>query len=213
MLTFTARAREKVLFYLGQSGGELTALRITEGGGSGSGPAYDLTLVGDHDRNPSDIPVDTGEFEVLLERASAPSLQGATVDFVREGEGFGFQLRVSPAVGAASASEASPTPGPSSNGNSHRPMPLPPQGELADRVRELLDTQVNPAVAAHGGEIILADVKDTELFIIMGGGCQGCALSRMTLRQGVERMIRQAIPEVTEIHDVTDHDDGENPYY
>jgi Fe/S biogenesis protein NfuA len=88
-----------------------------------------------------------------------------------------------------------------------------PQGELATRVKEVLDAQVNPAVSAHGGEIVLVDVKGSEIFIQMAGGCQGCALSRMTLKQGVERMVRQAIPEVTAVHDVTDHTSGENPFY
>jgi len=89
----------------------------------------------------------------------------------------------------------------------------PPEGPLADRIRELLETRINPAVSMHGGHIGLADVKDGEIFIVMSGGCQGCALSRMTLQQGVERMIRQEVPEVTGVHDVTDHEKGENPYY
>ena len=61
--------------------------------------------------------------------------------------------------------------------------------------------------------INLVDVQDTEIYIEMAGGCQGCAMSRMTLRQGVERMVAQAVPEVTAIHDVTDHSGGENPYF
>lgn len=89
----------------------------------------------------------------------------------------------------------------------------PPEGPLADRIRDLLDTRINPAVSMHGGHIGLADVEDTEIYILMSGGCQGCALSRMTLKQGVERMIRQEVPEVTAVHDVTDHGSGDNPYY
>jgi Fe-S cluster biogenesis protein NfuA len=77
----------------------------------------------------------------------------------------------------------------------------------------ILEEQVNPAIAAHGGRIELRDVKGTEIYMEMTGGCQGCAMSRMTLRQGVERTIRQAIPEITAIHDVTDHHAGENPYF
>lgn len=89
----------------------------------------------------------------------------------------------------------------------------PPEGPMADRIRELLDERINPAVAMHGGHIGLAEVKEGEIFIVMSGGCQGCALSRMTLKQGVERMIRQEIPEVSAVHDVTDHAQGDNPYY
>ena len=60
--------------------------------------------------------------------------------------------------------------------------------------------------------ISLVDVEETEIYVEMGGGCQGCALSRMTLRQGVERMLREAVPELTAVHDITDHASGENPY-
>lgn len=84
---------------------------------------------------------------------------------------------------------------------------------IRGRVEALLDERVNPAVAAHGGVIELLDVKGTELFIHMGGGCQGCAQSQATLRNGVERMIRDAVPEVTAIYDTTDHAAGTNPYY
>ena len=92
-------------------------------------------------------------------------------------------------------------------------IPDPPEGPVADRIREILDERINPAVAMHGGHIGLADVKDGEIHIVMSGGCQGCALSRMTLKQGVERMIRQELPEVKAVHDVTDHAKGEDPYY
>jgi len=57
------------------------------------------------------------------------------------------------------------------------------------------------------------DVRGSEIFIEMVGGCQGCALSRMTLKQGVERMVRQAVPEISAVHDVTDHTSGDNPFY
>ena len=87
------------------------------------------------------------------------------------------------------------------------------EGPIADRVREVLGTQVNPAIASHGGMISLVDVDGTEVYVEMSGGCQGCALSRMTLRQGVERMLRQSVPELTAVHDVTDHDSGANPYF
>ena len=210
MLKFTTEARDRVRFYLERSGGELTALRIAPREGEGAEPSFDLTLVGDHDWDAADVEVDGGGFPVLVDRGSAPKLTDAVVDFVDRNGVSGFQLLASPAVTAAAEEprEAATPEG----GGAGPPMDAP-KGPLADRVRDILDTQINPAVAAHGGEIVLAGVKETEIFIIMGGGCQGCALSRMTLRQGVERMIRQAVPEVTVIHDVTDHDLGEDPYY
>lgn len=194
MLTFTDKAREMVLSFLDQSDGEFDALRILVNGGSPVAPTFELTLVGEEDRSPDDMEVDGGGFTVLVDPSSAERLDGAKVDFVQRVNESGFEITpAAPEVGEAGDE--------------------PPTGPLAERVQELLDTQVNPAIAAHGGQILLADVKGTELFIEMTGGCQGCAMSRMTLRQGVERMIQQAVPEVTAIHDVTDHSAGENPYY
>lgn len=85
--------------------------------------------------------------------------------------------------------------------------------EIRELVQMLLDRDVNPSVAAHGGAIALADVKDGRLYIEMSGGCQGCAASQVTLRQGFERMVRSVAPEVGEIIDVTDHSGGQTPYY
>lgn len=132
----------------------------------------------------------------------SPAAQGAEES--RSGQGSGD---VSPFGGSPAPHAPPPT-------ESERiEIENPPEGPMADRVRKLLEARINPAVAMHGGHIGLADVKDGEIFIVMSGGCQGCALSRMTLKQGVERMIRQELPEVTAVHDVTDHAKGDNPYY
>jgi Fe/S biogenesis protein NfuA len=191
MLTFTDRAREMVLNFLEQSDGEFQALRIMVNGGSPVAPTFELTLVGQEDRSEDDMEIDGGGFTVLVDAGSADRLDGAKVDFVERVNERGFEV-------IPRGPELSETK---------------PSGPLAEKVQAILDQQVNPAIAAHGGQILLRNVKDTEVFMEMTGGCQGCAMSRMTLRQGVERMIRQAIPEVTAIHDVTDHSAGENPYF
>lgn len=85
--------------------------------------------------------------------------------------------------------------------------------ELRAKVQGIFDTQINPAVAAHGGIVDLLDVKDSKIYIQMGGGCQGCGMADVTLRQGIEQAIRQALPQVDQILDVTDHASGTNPYY
>jgi len=84
------------------------------------------------------------------------------------------------------------------------------QGKMAQRI---IDEQVNPAVASHGGFITLIDVKDNEVFVQLGGGCQGCGMANVTLKQGIETAITQHMPEITAVLDVTDHADGDNPYY
>ena len=191
-LNITERAQEVVRSFMEQSEGELRALRIATHKGEVGAPRFELTLVADSDREEGDVQVDMGDFLVLVSGESAEDLEGATVDFVERVNESGFEVRP-------------PTRSPKVAG--------PPQGELATKVKEVLNAQVNPAVSAHGGEIVLVDVKGSEIFIEMAGGCQGCALSRMTLKQGVERMVRQAVPEITAVHDVTDHTSGDNPFY
>ncbi|HEX9725755.1 MAG TPA: NifU family protein, partial [Vicinamibacteria bacterium] len=90
---------------------------------------------------------------------------------------------------------------------------IPDADVIKKRVQSILDQEINPAVAAHGGWVELIDVKRNEVFIRMGGGCQGCGMADVTLKQGVEKSIREAIPEVGAIMDTTDHASGRNPYY
>jgi Fe-S cluster biogenesis protein NfuA len=90
---------------------------------------------------------------------------------------------------------------------------LPPAEVIREVVAHLLDTQVNPNVASHGGVVQLIDVRDNVVFLRMGGGCQGCGMADVTLKLGVERMIREMVPEVGDILDTTDHAAGRNPYY
>ena len=191
MVTFTNRAREMVRTFMGE--GELEALRIGIEG-SPVAPRFELTLVNRTDRRDDEREVDVGDFAVLVTSASMDQLEGATVDFVERVNESGFEVQPRPGVGSTKA-------------------PSKPSGPLAQRVRDVLDSQVNPSIATHGGQIDLVDVKDTEVYLEMSGGCQGCAMSRMTLRQGVERMLLQEVPEITAVHDVTDHASGSNPYF
>jgi Fe/S biogenesis protein NfuA len=85
--------------------------------------------------------------------------------------------------------------------------------DLTTRVQELIDSTINPAVAGHGGFVQLIDVKDNKVYLAMGGGCQGCGAADITLKAGIERLIKEELPEVEEVLDTTDHGAGENPYY
>ena len=93
-------------------------------------------------------------------------------------------------------------------------MPKPgletPEGEAILRI---LDEQVNPAVASHGGHISLVDVQDSTAYIRLEGGCQGCGMADVTLKQGVETAIMREVPAITSVLDVTDHAGGDNPYF
>jgi Fe/S biogenesis protein NfuA len=192
MITLTDRAVEVVQRYMNDSDGEFTALRVGISGGTPLSPDFELTLVGPEEIREGERELDVDGVKIVVEDESVRRLDGATVDFVERVNESGFEVTLAPSA-----------PAPESTVD----------GPLAERVREVLDTQINPSIATHGGEISLVDVKDTEIYLEMSGGCQGCAMSRMTLRQGVERMVRQAVPEVTMIHDITDHSSGENPFF
>ena len=193
-LTFTDKARGMVSSFMDTEEDGLQALRIAVEG-SPFAPSYELTLVDAETRADADVEVDAGVFTVLVDGGSVKRLDGAVVDFVETIQESGFQITPDPDALKSEMGDDSPS------------------GELAERVSQVLDTEINPAIASHGGEIKLRDVQGTEIFIEMAGGCQGCAMSRMTLRQGVERMVSQSVPEVTAIHDVTDHASGDNPYF
>ncbi len=192
MITLTDKALEVVRDYLDKSDGEFTALRIGISGGSPLSPDFELTLVGPDDVTESEREVTVADMTIVVEEEHAARLEGATVDFVQRVNESGFDVRL-----AATATATAPVL----------------EGPLAERVKSVLDAEINPAIASHGGSITLVGVEGTEIYLEMGGGCQGCAMSRMTLRQGVERMVRQSVPEVTVIHDVTDHESGENPFF
>lgn len=90
---------------------------------------------------------------------------------------------------------------------------MPGEDEIRARVEQLLETQINPAVASHGGWVELLGVQANNVFLQLGGGCQGCGMADVTLKQGIETLLRQEIPELGEVLDQTDHAAGRNPYY
>ncbi|MGH7387102.1 MAG: NifU family protein, partial [Candidatus Methylomirabilales bacterium] len=83
----------------------------------------------------------------------------------------------------------------------------------AQAVQEAIDTQINPGVASHGGHVALLDVKDDIAYIALGGGCQGCGMADVTLKQGIEVLLKEAVPEIRQVIDTTDHAAGKNPFY
>ena len=84
---------------------------------------------------------------------------------------------------------------------------------MAERVISVLDHQINPAIAAHGGHAELVAVEDDTAYLRLSGGCQGCGMASVTLSQGIEVALRDSVPEISRVVDVTDHAAGANPYY
>lgn len=171
-------------------------LRVEITGSRGSEYTYDLSFeelsaVGDdHAR------YEVGELTVVIPEGSVDRLQGAELDLPRTAGQGGLVIR-----------------------NPNRPNPLAGvelelTGDVAEKTRQLLDGSINPALASHGGYASLVGVDDDQnVYVTMGGGCQGCAASAATLRDGIRRSIKEAIPEVAEVIDATDHAAGENPFY
>jgi Fe/S biogenesis protein NfuA len=198
VLTVTAPARDKILELRAQEDDPDTlGLRIEVTGVQGVEYTYDLTFdpVAEADEGAGDLIEDQGDLPVIIPGDSVDSLRGATLDLPTTGGQQGLVLR-----------------------NPNRPDPLSGMhmeltGSVEDKVRQLLDGQINPSLAMHGGFAALERVEGDTVYVTMGGGCQGCAVSAMTLREGIARSIKEAIPEVSEVLDTTDHALGENPYY
>jgi Fe/S biogenesis protein NfuA len=191
VITFSETARRHVVSFLEQEN-EPLAVRVEVLDSSPLAPRYDLALVADDERLPDDRSFDAGGFEVVVPSGSAELLEGATVDWVESMSGSGFKVE-SPNLRPIGAAV--------------------PTGDLAERVRHVIETQVNPSIASHGGSVNLVDVRGTEVYLEMSGGCQGCGMAAVTLSQGIRRILTETLPELTEIHDITNHDAGANPYY
>jgi Fe/S biogenesis protein NfuA len=153
---------------------------------AGNRAEYKLWLVKESDKQATDNVFKVDNFDIFIDPLSNTNLSGATVDFVESTMQSGFRIF----------------------------YPSPTWSDpLAQRVQDVLDQHINPGVAGHGGSVALSKVDGDTAYITMGGGCQGCASSQLTLKMGVERMIKENVPEILNIVDVTDHASGENPYY
>ena len=186
MVTITEAARKKILGLLEAEEQKNLALRMAVRGRGPGGFRYEMQFVGQDERGTEDTVVDVGDFQVLVDPESAPNLKGATVDFVDGAYESGFKIE--------------------------NPNPLWTDPK-AQAVQDIIDKQVNPGVAMHGGNVSLLDVKDDIAYIQLGGGCQGCGMVDVTLRQGIEVLIKEAVPTIRQVVDTTDHAAGGNPYY
>jgi len=191
VITFTDQAREQVLAFMEMEDGELV-VRIEVLDSSPLAPRYDLALIEASERGETDEKLDAGGFDLVVDSDSAVLLEGATVDWVETIQGSGFKVE---------------------NPNIKPIGEATPAGPLADRVKHVIEYQINPSIAGHGGAVTLVDVRDDVIYLEMQGGCQGCGMAAVTLAQGIRRILLEALPEVRDIVDVTNHNAGANPYY
>lgn len=187
MLSISPKAREMLDQFAEQadeSSGLL--LRVEIVGRGPNGFQYDLQFVGSDDRKDDDVNLEIEGMRVLVAARSVQYLEGATIDYKETLMGGGFSFE--------------------------NPNPLWVD-DLSKAVAEIIANEVNPVVASHGGHVDLIGVDDGKAIIAFGGGCQGCGMVDVTLKQGVEVMIKDNVPGVSEVVDATDHAAGTNPFY
>jgi Fe/S biogenesis protein NfuA len=179
------------------------ALWLEVNGSANGSFTYDMWFQQASDAGPSDAITDFEDMKVVVAASSVDQVRGATLDVGAQGgeQGLVMLNPNSPPSPRRSASSSSPIP--------EADLSSP----IAVKIIEILENEVNPQIAMHGGWADLVAFEDGTAYLRMSGGCQGCGLAKVTLSQGIAVAIQDAIPEVLEIVDVTDHASGSNPYY
>lgn len=199
VLTVTPPALQVVLdARSAEDDSDALALWVEVTGASAGTYTYDIYFQPLSDAVARDEVVRNGDLAVVVPAKSVARVRGARLDWSDEGEG-GLVI-VNPNTPPVSEGSAAPPPGDITS-------------DLARRVMALLDEQINPSIAGHGGRADLVSVDGDVVYLRLSGGCQGCGMASVTLSQGIEVALRDEIPEITQVVDVTDHAGGSNPYF
>ena len=203
VLTLTDKALAKVLELRRDEGdvAESLALWVEISGTAGDAYTYDMYFQAARDAGPDAWTGSQAGLTIVVPATSAPNMVGSVLDLNRDLLAGGMSIRNPnrPPVPRASPTMTGPPPDLS--------------GDVAQRVIQVLDAQVNPSIAAHGGRADLVAVQDGAAYLRLSGGCAGCGMAAVTLSQGIEVAIKQSVPEIVRIVDVTDHAAGTNPYF
>ena len=189
MVTITEVAQQKIIELTAKSESPVKGLRVAANVVSPVKVDFRMAFLGEDYEGSGDEVIEFDGFDVYIDAESSLHVHEATIDYVDGLMGSGFKIDAPP----------------------KRPLDL--SGPLVEKIQTVIEQQINPAVASHGGYVSLIDVKENVVFLEMGGGCQGCGQANVTLKQGIEVMIKEAVPEVEEIYDVTEHAAGKTPYY
>jgi len=194
MLTLTDKAKERLQFFLQDKSPKDWRVRIRSQGPDHFGFSLEEALP----PSPLDKIIEVDGFHVIFTEIMKDMLEGATVDYIENEWNRGFKVLVAKKHETAGA----PSFGPLDMGD-----------PKVKKIHDLLKNEINPAIASHGGVAELLAVKNNMVYLKLGGGCQGCASSQATLRNGIELRIKEEVPEIVGIVDQTDHAAGVNPYY
>ncbi|PKL95146.1 MAG: Fe-S biogenesis protein NfuA [Gammaproteobacteria bacterium HGW-Gammaproteobacteria-8] len=191
MLTITPAARDySAQLLTGQPTGTQIRLSTHMAGTPGADVALNFCPQGE--QHEDDEAIDCGSFTMFVAADSGATLDGAVIDFESHPTGGELNIRAPGLRG-------------------HEP---PADAPLRQRVEWVLESRINPMVAGHGGHVTLVEVTaQRDVLLRFGGGCHGCGMVDVTLKQGIETQLRELIPEIREVRDATDHSTGDQPYY
>lgn len=184
--TVSQDAKDRIIAKIQDAGRGERALRVRITGWSAEEFEYRLEVLPLEMLDQADLLIEDEDLPIALAADSIERLQGAELNYEDAPMGAGF--------------------------NVENPNPVWTD-PLEKKVQTVLDTVINPGIASHGGRVMLHRVQDGTAFVQFSGGCQGCGLSNVTLKQGVNRAIQEQMPEIANVVDVTDHAAGENPFY
>jgi len=152
----------------------------------------DLQFCPQGENEVTDQGVEFSDFNLYVAQDSIGWLEEATIDFVEDSTGGQLSIRAPNIKGSTPSDDAG----------------------LSDRVAWLLETEINPGLASHGGQVSLQEITpERDVVLRFGGGCHGCGMVNVTLKEGIEKSLKQHFPEINSVIDATDHSTGENPYF
>ena len=187
-ISVTEKAREKFRAALDEDGPSSSVVRVVVTRPTPIRYQYALDIIDADAREPGDVESLIDGIPFRVDGVSAGLLGGATIDYELSLKGAGFKFT----------------------------NPSEPKGwsdPIAARLQRLFDEEINPGLAGHGGNVTLLEYAAGRAVVEMGGGCQGCGMAGKTLREGIEVRVKEAIPEVKELVDSTNHAAGEAPYF
>lgn len=198
ILDVSPAAEEKIAELIAGRDRKDLAVRVAISGSlPGGGYQTEFKFISRDEASGEDLVQSLGSFDFLFSPDVSEKIKGARVDFDEGRYSAGFNIEYP--KGSNLPDEAKP-------GKAW-------DDPVAQKVQTVIDDYINPGVAGHGGWVALKKVESEAAHVLMGGGCQGCGMAAVTLRQGVEKAILQAVPEIKSVIDLTSHEQGENPYY
>ncbi len=204
ILTVTEVARQKVLrVRAAETDPESLALWLEVSGVANGKYRYDMYFQPADYAGPTDAVQQHDDLSVVIPNFSIDKVRGSTLDVAGDPIEGGLVLD----------NPNSPSPAVAAPGSSVPPPPADLTGDVPQRVIQVLDSQINPSIAAHGGHAQLVAVEGDTAYLRLSGGCQGCGMASVTLSQGIEVLLKESVPEILRVVDVTDHASGTNPYF